>query len=142
MPEFRYQARSRFDLEQRIHQTKDGGSVPKADGETRCETCKHIKEFHCRKWRVCDTPRYLWVWNYAQPRLRYPVRCKHSPVDVTLLDGPPKCTSTSCTVADCPCNSFASPYRKPRAPKKATAKPATRKKRATKQLDLSLVPGG
>jgi hypothetical protein len=138
---FEYQARSRFDVEQRIGQNCEGGKVPKADDETRCQTpgCGHAKWSHCKKFRRGEKPRgYLWVWNFAQPRMHYPVKCKHfdpsRPFDV------PMCDSTACAVSDCGCSSFLSPYRKPRAkqpPKSKTpAKPRKRNAKATAQQDF------
>jgi len=138
MTNFEYQPRSRYDLEGRIGQDGEGGKVPKSDSETPCVTCGHIKEFHCKKFRKGEKPRgYLWVWNYAQPRLQCPVKCKHTPADATLLLEPPKCGSSACAVSDCSCPAFLSPYRKPRVKKATTAKP---RKRAAKpraeQLEL------
>jgi hypothetical protein len=141
MPGFTYQARSAYNLEERIHQDKNGGSVPKADSATRCETCGHVKEFHCKKFRKGEKPRgYLWVWNHENPRQRHPVRCKHAAA-VGQFE-PPLCCSASCSVSDCDCQSFTSPYRKPRAKETATVKPAETRKRATKpksqELELAI----
>ena len=141
MTNFEYQPRTAYDVEQRIGQDREGGKVPKADNETRCETCGHVKEFHCKKFRKGEKPRgYLWVWNHQQPRFRAPVLCRHydpsNPLAVLL------CNSTACTVADCDCGSFVSPFRKPKKPKAPTAKPAAMRKRAAKrnaqQLELAI----
>jgi hypothetical protein len=131
---FEYRPRSHFDIESRVGQNREGPKVPKSDEETPCVTCSHPKTFHCKKFRRGEKPRnYLWVWNPQQPRFRAPAICAH--YDPSNPLGVPLCGSTTCAVADCDCACFLSPYRKPRAPKKATTekKPfAARKKRATK----------
>lgn len=130
MPTYEYKARSRFDVEQRIGQDREGGKVPHADSETPCLRCGHIKDFHCQRFRKGERPRsYLWAFDYPRPRFRAPVRCKH--FDPSRPFEPPLCNSSACSVADCDCPGFVSPFRKPKKAAKPKP-PATRKKRAAK----------
>jgi hypothetical protein len=142
MPGFTYQARTAYDVEQRIGQDREGGKVPKADNETPCLTCRHQKWAHCQKHRKAEKASLLWVSNYANPRFRAPAMCKH--YDPAAPFAVPRCSSTACIVADCACVSFGSPYRKPKKPKASTAKPPATRKRVAKpktaQLDLLLSP--
>src|ERR1700683_3087202 len=134
MTEFIYQARTRYDTELRIGQDREGGKVPKADDETRCQTpgCGHAKWSHCKKFRRGEKSRgYLWVSNYAQPRFRAPVVCRH--YDPSNPLAVPLCDSTSCAVSDCGCGKFVSPFCKPRVKKATSANaPAKLRKRAAK----------
>jgi hypothetical protein len=143
MANFEYQPRSHFDIESRIGQDREGGRVPKSDEETICVSCSHRKWAHCKKFRRGEKPRgYLWVSNYAQPRFRAPVLCRH--YDPSNPLAVPLCDSTSCAVADCNCSSFVSPFRKPK--RATTAKPPpprkkrTAKPKAQRQLEFESPP--
>jgi hypothetical protein len=128
---FEYQPRTAYDVEQRIGQDREGGRVPKADSETQCETCRHPKLFHCQKYRKTERPRgFLWAFDYQRPRLRFPVKCKHA--DALRPFEPPLCNSSACSVADCGCVGFASPFRKPKKAPTAKKTSAPRRKRPTK----------
>ena len=162
MKNFTYKPRSLRDQAVRTVQTHDEvDKAPRVSPEELCARpgCGHPRWCHCDVRRTRATRTVLF---YARYRLAgdseqkilwqrvhaYNIRlsgyslavCKHFTED---QPGWPCCSSSSCTLRDCSCMSFVSPYRKPRKPaaKKATGTTGAPKREKAEPAQIELFEG-
>ena len=149
---FKYRPRSLRDVAVRTIQTAtETDKSPRAEPEALCQRpgCGHARWCHCDIRRSSDTRTVLFYARHRGEYLRVRCKaysaglygysiavCKHFAEDQPNF---PCCSSSACAVRDCRCISFASPYRKARVKKQATAEPKPRRKKVMEaQFELEL----